>query len=226
MSLLSISLEKSLKICPIFIEPNEKGLISNYEDVSVEESVKGQIELAGCDISEKDDADILLYINNFINHQGEIVMKQPTQMFDGLFNSPSKSYMVADVRFANGADNNFIQELFKNNLAESNFYGYSGWNTTANTLGSLICGAKIKFFAEKYKNYNKSGFEKLQITRFLDDWAYQANVRQELSEPNTDDLRLKIKKYEKDVSRVLQTGIDVSYKYPWNRLFEVEIEFN
>ena len=128
--------------------------------------------------------------------------------------------MIADVRFANGADNNFVKELFKNNIDDKNFYGYSGWNTSANTLGSLICGAKIKFLAKKY---NKEYFNKLEVTRFLDDWAYQANVRQLLKIPDTNELAILMKDYEKIVSDFLKTNIETKYSYPWNRLFEIEI---
>lgn len=221
LSLLSRSLGKKVKIYPEFLEPNYKNLVSNYEDVSVENSVRGQIELAGCEVCiNKDDADVILYVNNFIEHQGEIVMGVKTKGFCGEFKTPDKPYMIADVRFANGADNNFIKELFKNELKDEYFYGYSGWNTTANTLGSLICGAKVKFFAQ---NYNKENFKKLQITRLLDDWAYQANVRQMLKKTDENELTLLMKEFEPTIKDVLKTDINVKYFYPWHRLFEVEV---
>ena len=220
LSLLSRAIKGKVKICPIFLEPEYKHLISNYEDVSIEKSVTGQIELADCEICEEKNADILLYINNFKEHQGEIVMGVDTENFDRNFETPDKPYMIADVRFANGSDNKFVQELFENKIDDKNFYGYSAWNTSANSLGSLICAAKIKFLTPKY---NKEAFEKLQITRFLDDWAYQANVRQLLKVPDTNELTLLMKNYENILSNALNTDINVKYSYPWNRLFEVEI---
>ena len=170
----------------------------------------------------ENDADILLYVNNFIDHQGEIVMGVNTESFGGKFVTPDKPYMIADVRFANGADNCFVNELFKNNLDE-NFYGYSAWNTSANSLGSLICGAKVKYFA---KDFNQEAYKRLQVTRFLDDWAYQANVRQTLTEPDVDKLTTGMEKFEKVVEEKLKTVVNVSYIYPWKRLFEVEVDFN
>ena len=221
LSLLSRTINKKLKIYPVFLEPDYKNLISNYEDVSVENSVKGQIELAGCEIcNNEDDADLVLCVNNFIEHQGEIVMGVKTKNFEGDFKIPQKPYMIADVRFANGADNQFVKALFKNNIDDKNFYGYSAWNTTANTLGSLICGAKFKFCA---KNYNKENFNKLQITRFLDDWAYQANVRQMHTKTDINELSLLMREFEPIAANVLNSKIDVKYSYPWNRLFEVEV---
>ena len=219
--------ETGIKIAPIFLVPECKGLISNYEDVSIEKSVKGQIELAGCSVCEPDDADILLYVNNFEDHQGEIVMKVPTQTFSGKWQKPSKPYMVADVRFANGADNAFVKQLFEVGFDE-NFLGYSAWNTSANSLGSLICGAIVFKGAKMQNNVGKDfyfgrDFLKLQTVRLLDDWAYQANVRQQLTSPDEKLVKELMKPYEEKVFEVLGVNYDISYKFPWNRLFEVEV---
>lgn len=219
--------ETGIKIAPIFLVPECKDLISNYEDVSIEKSVKGQIELAGCSVCEPDDADILLYVNNFVDHQGEIVMKVPTQTFSGKWQKPSKPYMVADVRFANGADNAFVKQLFEVGFDE-NFFGYSAWNTSANSLGSLICGAIVFKGAKMQNNVGKDfyfgrDFLKLQTVRLLDDWAYQANVRQQLTSPDEKLVKELMKPYEEKVFEVLGVNYDTSYKFPWNRLFEVEV---
>lgn len=221
LTLLARAIQGKIKIAPIFTESSQKNLISNYEDVSIEKSVTGQIELAGCEVSELQNADMLLYVNNFKNHQGEIVMKRPTEPFSDVWNIPQKPYMIADVRFANGADNSFVNKLFEKGFDE-NFYGYSAWNTSANSLGSLICGAKVKFLAKKY---NDKEFKKLEIVRFLDDWAYQANVRQTLSKPDTTELTTQMKPFEKEVAKVLKTEFEVKYSFPWKRLFEVEVEY-
>lgn len=223
LSLLSRILQGEMEVCPIFLEPEYKNLISNYEDISIEDSVKGQLELANCRITDENNADILLYVNNFKIRQGEIVMKADTESFNGSFTVPCRPYMIADVRYANGADNNFVKALFENKFLDENFYGYSAWNTSANTLGSLILGAKMKFLASKY---NKKAFDALQITRFADDWAYQANVRQELCSPDTKFLTKKMLPFEKIIKNVIMSDTDIKYCFPWNRLFEVEIGIN
>ena len=223
LSLLSRALNKKIKICPIFLEPEYKNLISNYEDISIEKSVQGQIELCGCEITNYEDTDIILYINNFKDKQGEIVMGINTKSFDGEIKIPNKPYMIADVRFANGADNNFVKELLKNKIDDKYFYGYSAWNTTANTLGGLICAAKFKYLA---KNYNKENFEKLQITRFIDDWAYQANVRQMQNNPDTEQTKILMKPFEERIKDTFNYSGNIDYINPWERLFEVEIELN
>lgn len=216
ISLLSRAYEADLKVKVEFTEPNSKDLISNYEDVSIEKSVLNQLSLANIKVVEKDQ-DIILIVNNFKNHQGEIVMKRPTEQFSGEIKLPDTPYMIADVRNANGADNSFVTKILPQINLE-NFYGYSAWNTSANTLGTLICTAKIKFGS---KNYNEKAFKKVEMVRFLDDWAYQANVRQQLDKPC--DIKAEMKPFEEQVEKVLGIKIKNNYTYPWNRLFEVEV---
>ena len=211
----------SIKVAPIFLAPEHKDLISNYEDVSIEKSVLGQLELAGCKVCAVDDADILLYVNNFEGHQGEIVMGVDTKPFSKTWKKPNKPYMIADVRFANGADNAFVKQLFDVGFDE-NFYGYSAWNTSANTLGSLICGAIVKWMNKISNMQNDESFKKLQVVRFLDDWAYQANVRQ----VGTMQIAELMKPFERKVFEQFDVEYSVNYSFPWNRLFEVEIELN
>ena len=57
------------------------------------------------------------------------------------------------------SDNNFIEELFKqNNLKD--FYGYAAWNTTGNTLGSALACALTYYDAKKP---SETAFQTLQI---------------------------------------------------------------
>lgn len=214
----------SPKISARFLVPMYKNLISKYEDISIEKSVKGQIELAGCQYVKHDKEDIELFVNNFEQEQGEIVMGVKTLPFSGQFNLSKKPYIIADVRNANGADNIFVDKLLKKNLDFGKFYGFSAWNTSANTLGSLICAAIVRFFA---KDYNDEAFRKLQMIRFLDDWAYQANVRQAMKAKSTRPDFRKLEKlmlpFEKKMQKILLISPKIKYKFPWKRFFEVEI---
>ena len=220
LSLLARSIDKKIKVFPEFLEPDCKNLISNYEDVSIEKSVLGQLELAGFEVSSSDEADIVLIVNNFRNKQGELVMGWTTEPFDGKLVLPNKPFAVADVRFANGADNAFVAQLLEK-IDLANFYGYAGWNTSANTLGSLLCAMKVKWQA---KQYNSQAFAKLELVRFLDDWAYQANVRAQIEKPV--DIRNLMQPYETRLNNVLKLAPSkLDYTYPWKRKFEIEVRF-
>ena len=224
LSLLSRSIKKDIKIFVEYTEPDCRNLISNYEDVSIEKSVNGQLELGGfTGVNDIDEADVVLIVNNFREKQGELVMEWKTGgKYKGPFVEPAKPYAVADVRYANGADNAFIVEFLNQieNKKYISFYGYAGWNTSANTLGSLLAGVKVKF---KAKKYNDDAFKKLQMIRFLDDWAYQANVRGQIEKPC--DISELMKPYEERLSKILEykPKYKISYLYPWERKFEVEV---
>ena len=67
---------------------------------------------------------------------------------------------------------------------------------------------------------------KLQLVRFLDDWAYQANVRQQLVFPDEKQVKELMKPFEQKIFELLNIAPDeynITYKFPWNRLFEVEV---
>lgn len=240
LSLLSRALteghkEKSggkIKISPVFTNPDFVDKISKYEDVSVFESVKGQIELAGAEISETKDADLVLLVNNFKEEQGELVMGVDVEGFEGNFSIPpieGKPFLIVDILNANGADNNFVKKFLEKNIDMKDFLGfmgYSAWNTTGNSLGSGLCCAIVKFLASK--DFSLNAFKKVQAVRFLDDWAYQANVRKKLksylSDISTTELKKEMRPYEKTIGDFLDIDLSkTEYTYPWNRFFETEV---
>ena len=225
LSLLSRALnkDKKIKIAPVYTKPDSIDRISKYEDISVKESVEGQIELAGGVLSDEKNCDLIMLVNNFQTEQGELVMGVSVPMFEGQLILPEKPYFIADILNANGSDNNFVKELFKHDT--ENFYGYSAWNTTGNTLGSCISCALTYFGA---KEQNEHDFKRLQLIRFLDDWAYQANVRAKIRN-NPENLVNnavydEMKQFENMLTRkfnIKEAGM--KYSFPWNRFFEIKI---
>ena len=207
--------EKKLRIFPRYTQPEFTNKISKYEDISVGESVNSQIELAGAKVAKSlDDADFELLVNNFKNEQGELVMDVFESGFAENFELDNIPTAIADILNANGADNEFVKTLFEKDW--SNIIGYAGWNTTGNTLGSVIAIACATFFGKK--NLNKALF-----TRFTDDWAYQANVRSKLKEENSFDTNAKMHPFVDKINQKLGTNYIPSYLYPWNRHFEIEV---
>ncbi len=219
LTLLARAVEKEIKVFIRYTEPDFKHCVSNYEDVSIEQSVLGQLELGGFTVVEDEtEADLVIIVNNFIEKQGEHVMGWETgSKYKGNFIPPDKPYAIADVRYANGADNDFVEDILSK--LDSNFYGYSGWNTSANTLGSLLAGVKVRWNAGQY---NEEAFKRLQMIRFLDDWAYQANVRVNGQIPDISDL---MRPYEEKLSQALGYALtsSITYSYPWKRSFEIEV---
>ena len=95
-----------------------------------------------------------------------------------------KGYTVAvgDIATANGSDNAMMDMLRKEGLL-FRIRAYGGWNTATNTMGFLIgTGIMTKWMDPKDAN-------ELMLTRYLDEWAYQANVRQRLAGPGRQSRR-------------------------------------
>ena len=225
LTLLSraINKNKKVKIAPVYTNPESIEKISRYEDIAVEKSVKSQIELSGGIVSDINNCDLILLVNNFKNIQGDLVMNYEEPLFDKDLSLPEKPYFIADILNANGSDDNFVKAfLDKEDIGD--FYGYAAWNTTGNTLGSAISTALMLYCAE---NPDFEAFWNLQLTRFLDDWAYQANVRRIFYQNNNEISKLKtyIQEYEKIVCNKFKIeNIQIKYTFPWNRLFEINVE--
>lgn len=223
---VSDSFEKKIKIFTKYTRPDDIHLISKYEDISVFESVKGQVELSGSVLCENEkDADIILLVNNFEKEQGELVMNVPTKPFGGSLDLPQNPYLIADIAYANGSDNAFVKKLFKEKIDLNLFLGYAGWNTTANTLGSAICAGLVKYLSKKT---DVEEFKKQQFVRFADDWAYQANCRSVLKlETNTPNVNKVTALMEPYIAQIMEKidihGVKSEYSFPWNRFFEIEI---
>ena len=217
--------KSNVKIYPKFLRPDETNLISKYEDVSIYESVKGQIELCGATLVEDESkADLVLIINNFKNEQGDLVMNVATEPFSGDFQLPNKPFVIVDVAYANGADNAFINKLFEKQIDMKNYLGFAAWNTSANSLGSAICVAMFKLQSQ----IKIEAFKRQQFIRFADDWAYQSNCRVSLKElvSKPDEILIEqlMQPFIKKIEKFLEfSQKKICYTFPWNRFFEIEI---
>lgn len=107
--------------------------------------------------------------------------------------------------------------------------GYSAFNTSANTIGSSLCIALNTALALKHGTFNENAFKKLMAIRFLDDWAYQANIRKSVRESNTDfeeALNTNLEsfvRFENKLKSFLDMDFKAKYSLPWKRSFEIEI---
>ena len=64
------------------------------------------------------------------------------------------------------------------------------------------------------------------MIRFLDDWAYQANVRAQIDSPQ--EILGLMKPFEDRLNRIFKYSkiLSPKYTYPWNRKFEVEVNLD
>ena len=146
---------------------------------------------------------------------------------------------IADISFANGADNSLMNQLKSNDL-QYRIKAYGGWNTATNTSGFLIGSSVLTKFMDE------QDVAELLTTRYLDDWAYQANVRQEIvvasyglpGEGNPLDLKDKLPPLEKLLNERMRAFAaenlrlpirwhldDLRFSLPWKRTFECKPQF-
>lgn len=146
---------------------------------------------------------------------------------------------VGDIACSNGADNALMEGLRKEGL-QFRLRAYGGWNTATNTTGFLIgAGLLTKWMDTK-------DAQELMLMRYLDDWAYQSNVRGWLSheipsfpgtgdgasldgkQPAVDEQSTKRMREFAEQNIRLPEGFSLKnlrVTHPWNRLFECGIDF-
>ena len=152
-----------------------------------------------------------------------------------------KGYPVAvgDISCSNGADNAMMEQLRKEDL-QFRIRAYGGWNTATNTMGFLIgTGLLSKWMDAK-------AADELMLTRYLDDWAYQSNVRQQLAallyarpgcNPNSltpEDQQFATEQGTRMIAGFAEKNLrlpqglslkNLRISQPWKRMFECDVFF-
>ena len=228
-----------------------------FSDEPIATSIEDEIIIAGGTmVKNPKDADFVLLVNTDINgetfwtHNAPPSDKifvpnlKPTDSTNNFVNLVEKNLKagykigIADINYCNGSDNALMKILHDKNLLFQ-FQSYAGWNTATNSSGfALSTGILASYMNDDSKN-------KLLVRRYLDDWAYQANIRSIVGHDLYYMPRGAVAYYQFDGERNYVEGRETEllqewaeknlppYKYlrglkvlnPWNRMFEVQIEF-
>lgn len=254
--MLSRAVNKNLNEIPfVAVDYNEgkgKNTIPSYANEPIGKSVSDAIIAAGgLEIPAAERADLVLAVNTNFNgktfeansSKNTIKPRRETKTFMNLLkNLVNKNYPVgvADIATANGADNALMNQLKKENL-QFKITAYGGWNTATNSSGFLIgAGVLSKFMNDYEKN-------SLLLTRYFDDWAYQANIRTQLangliwtvpgegSYSKLDEKREGMEKLTAELAEKFaaenfilpeKTSLkNIRANFLWNRCFESDISF-
>lgn len=237
----------SPKICPIYPKEECKNVIPLFEDKEVYKSIEAQIESAGASLSDEKDAEIYLFCNlpvgkmqNIDNLKGrqyderdlpEFVKKAETLAKSG------KIVAVADIAYSNGGDIKFAKMLSKS-IGLLTLGGYAGWNTSSNTLGTVICQAIFYYFYGNTKTHRLFTAE-----RVYEDLSYCVYVRKYMWDNELDKLNCTFynsngqrgvvsKRAEELLNDFTSREFSEIYeKYkiadcymPWSRLFEIGLK--
>ncbi len=239
-----------------------KNIIPPLEDRPLAVTVKEQLAAAGAlAVANLNEADYLLFVNTpsratmKVMEKWDFLLKReaiidPERSLHS-FISSIKHYLnngrkvaLADTALINGADDQLLKLMSAKNML-TKLTAYGGWNTSSNTVGSVIAHANTLILAEKIGESPETIVEKnkkMLLLRYLDDWAYQYQIRADLNDSLSDfdlnyfDLKNKERKIAelsknemlKFKDKYLSSFADYNFElsFPWNRLFEIKININ
>ena len=239
--------EFRLPFVKVFYAPGAGGAtVASYEDHPLADSVPQHILVSGGVKTDwMDKPDLILAVNSpadgvtrEANQPANITQANPSVMefVRQVRTAVDAGHRVAvgDVAIGNGADNSLMTEMKRQGLLDR-LAAYSGWNTAGNTLGYAVGQGMLAPYMQDDLR------KKLLAVRYLDDWAYQANIRGQLYNEvvypagnNGQWLNaLKAKLTREAARKIRRFAADnlwpipsetIWVEFPWNRMFELGVQ--
>lgn len=219
--------------------------VPRYDGQAVGKTIASHVEAIGGTMTQSERPDLLLAVNTPLtttttesaNFENFPIMLQSTRDFltqiEKAVNLGIPTSIV-DMAFSNGSDNTLVYGLYQDKMMYR-LAAYNGWNTASNSVGYGIAqGVLAKYMTpEKHRD--------MLTTQYLDNWAYQANVRDYIYRMQQKLEAGVVSKYYPDLNKELQSrtkeqlqryastylGVDprtVDVTLPWQRLFEVYVD--
>jgi hypothetical protein len=143
--------------------------------------------------------------------------------------------VLLDVAYSNGSDPLLVSALFDNSEVLEKLWGYAGWNTTGNTIGSGLAMAVARWFSATQNRVSptegrvsptETALKQCLFVRLADDWAYQTQIRRQLSGPiQSNELACLMTPHFNTIGKALKYQPEfLKLGLPWARTFEVEID--
>ncbi len=233
-------------VLSVYAEGKGSATVPSYEDTAILNTVNSHILASGGFVTRyKDSADLVLAVYtpfDGITPSASSPLNDYTisKLVKNFLNdvqkylSQGKKVAITDIAFGNGSSNALVAGLLQDKTAYK-LASYGGWNTASNSLGyALSQGLLSDHMKENDKN-------KILTVRFLDEWAYQANVRDNLYKKivwpkgidgtalNSNKALLEAAAYAEIVVLCEKYGLPKEYyknlkvQFPWNRMFELEL---
>lgn len=223
--------------------------VPTYSDEKIADTIKAHVTAAGgILVTSPKNADVVLCVNT--NPSGKTYEandrtnngkpREGTVYFaDLVAESVQAGYptCVADIAYGNGADNALMEMLKERDLLFQ-LRAYGGWNTATNSTGFVLCQGMLSQWMEP------EAYDQLLLRRYLDDWAYQANIRgivarqlgwlrasgtysalnerREAAEARTTRL---MQRFCEDNLPPFPNLSQLEVTFPWNRMFEARFSF-
>ena len=218
-----------------------------YEDRPLCQTLPFQISAAGCiEVKDKEKSDVHLYLNYPAFDPVEVWQEKS----DGYGERNLEKFIIdikgsifhkkvtalADGAYCNGGDREFLQMLSKN-IDLLDLSAYAGWNTSSNTLGTVICQAVFvflfgnnsnqkRFLAERiYEDVGYCGYVRAYVTNnILADLGYNYFDAGERNGEVAKIVKQELEKYIDGSFPELSKKYDIARcQMPWKRMFEVDL---
>jgi hypothetical protein len=218
--------------------------IPRYEDQPIGATIRAHVIAAGgIVLANPQFPDLILAVNTpgdgvtyeADSKKNKVLTSRTSRELTGVIQSEltaGRQVAVADVAFSNGADNALMNQMFQKQLL-ARVSAYSGWNTASNKVGYAVAQGMMA------GAMNEHSRQQLLAVRYLEDWAYQANIRSQLQAEltnthsdlqNLDGMTAVITYKAEQKERAFAgkylwiTPEQVNVTFPWNRTFEIKIE--
>lgn len=217
--------------------------LPGYEDQTIDKTIAEHVEAVGGTMTTAGKPTVLLAVNTPLSTStseseafGNLPMvSQATNAFVDRIQQATEqgvTVSVADIAYNNGSDNTLVGAMYKRDLLYK-IGAYNGWNTASNTVGYAIAQGLL------LKSMSPEGHRDMLTQQYLDNWAYQANIRKDIYRMQ-DSIRTDNVRYSGDLNSKLEEYLQeriqdfgktylkvdprtIKATFPWGRLFETDI---
>jgi hypothetical protein len=240
--------EKSPRVYLKYASTLAPMLIPNYEDRSLNETVKYHVSAAGCTVvTALSDADCVMGITAPANKMLEAA-NQPANNIDYDVERNMAEFLqfmneclqkkipvgILDNAYTNGGELQLLRVLNRQkNLMK--LTAYAGWNTSANSMGTVLAQ-----LVNRQHQDNKEAAENFLAERFIEDFGYDAVVRGYVTEnilpqwgmnyfyceeqrgKAAEAIKIELQKFiEKELTSIAACVTLKEIWLPWSRMFEI-----
>ena len=217
--------------------------LPGYEDQTIDKTIAEHVEAVGGTMTTAGKPTVLLAVNTPLSTStseseafGNLPMvSQATNAFVDRIQQATEqgvTVSVADIAYNNGSDNTLVGAMYKRDILYK-IGAYNGWNTASNTVGYAIAQGLL------LKSMSPEGHRDMLTQQYLDNWAYQANIRKDIYRMQ-DSIRTDNVRYSGDLNSKLEEYLQeriqdfgetylkvdprtIKATFPWGRLFETDI---
>lgn len=235
---------------PVYASTLGPSIIPKYEDRPMFETLKSHVQVVGGGLAfDYQSANYILFINspgkemeeafNQSSHDSTYdTFRHLSSFVDqmALAIKQNKQVLVVDAAYSNGGDLDLVRIMEQKEVL-GGICGYAGWNTHANTLGTVLAMGCAS------THLTTQGYTDFLVLRLVEDLWFQSVIRQQtireflpkhqLSYYDFKDKELMVGEYIKDqLNELIDQSKFLSslsrhvlfVTTPWHRMFEIGIE--